>query len=74
MYIGRDLAELTMTRMDDWETSELLYYHHAFSQLAAYLSAEGASLHVKIIRELESRGPVGGDAGGWDHSSSPIYD
>lgn len=74
MYVGRDLAALTMTRMDDWETTELMYYHHVFSQLAAYLSAEGTSLHNKIIRELESRGPIGTDSGGWDHSSSPLYD
>jgi hypothetical protein len=44
------------------------------SQLSAYLNTEGVSLHAKIIRELESRGPVGGDTGGWDHESSPIYD
>lgn len=74
MYIGRELDELTMMSIDRWETTELLYYHHIFSQLAPYLSAEGASLHVKVIRELESRGPVGGDRGGWDHSSTPIYD
>jgi hypothetical protein len=74
MYIGRELSELTMTPLDRWELNELLYYHHIFSQLAAYLSTEGSSLHVKVIHELESRGPVGGDGGGWDHSSTPIYD
>ncbi|MGK5511682.1 hypothetical protein [Brevibacillus formosus] len=74
MYIGRELSELTMVPLADWEMNELLYYHHSFSQLAAYLSAEGASLHVKVIHELESRGPVNGDSGAWDHSSSPIYD
>lgn len=74
MYIGRDLSELTMMSMKDWETTELLYFHHVCSQLAPYLSAEGASLHTKMIRELEDRGPVGGDSGGWDHSSAPIFD
>ncbi|QRG68513.1 hypothetical protein [Brevibacillus choshinensis] len=74
MYIGRELSELTMLPLDRWELNELMYHHHIFSQLAAYLSTEGASLHVKVIRELESRGPVGGDKGGWDHSSAPIYD
>lgn len=74
MYIGRDLSELTMTSLNDWELNELLYYHHSMSQLAAYLNAEGTSMHAKIIKELESRGPVGGDGGGWDHSSAPIYD
>lgn len=74
MYIGRDLSELTMVPLAQWELNELLHYHDLFSQLAPYLSAEGASLHVKVIRELESRGPVGGDSGGWDHASKPIYD
>ncbi|HBZ80697.1 MULTISPECIES: hypothetical protein [Brevibacillus] len=74
MYIGRDLSELTMVPLSQWEINELLYFHDTFSQLAAYLSAEGASLHVKVIRELESRGPVGGDSGAWDHASKPIYD
>ncbi|MED1725467.1 hypothetical protein [Brevibacillus parabrevis] len=74
MYIGRDLSELTMVPPSQWEINELLYFHDTFSQLAAYLSAEGASLHVKVIRELESRGPVSGDGGAWDHASKPIYD
>ncbi|MGQ7278199.1 hypothetical protein ACT91Q_09510 [Brevibacillus thermoruber] len=74
MFIGRELSELTMTPLSRWELNELLYYHHAMSQLAAYLNAEGSSLHARIVRELESRGPVGGDGGGWDHASSPIYD
>ncbi|GIO10035.1 hypothetical protein J31TS6_60630 [Brevibacillus reuszeri] len=74
MYIGRDLSELTLEPMGRWELNELLYHQHIFSQLALYLSTEGASLHVKIIRELESRGPTHGDSGGWDHSSTPIYD
>jgi len=73
MYIGRELPELTMMSMKNWEITELLYYHHVFSQLAPYLSAEGASLHTKVIRELEDRGPVG-DSGGWDRSSAPIFD
>ncbi|WP_312114695.1 hypothetical protein [Brevibacillus reuszeri] len=68
------MSELTMEPMGRWELNELLYHQHIFSQLALYLSTEGASLHVKIIRELESRGPTHGDSGGWDHSSTPMYD
>jgi hypothetical protein len=74
VYVGRDFPELTMTPLKQWDLNELLYFHHAMSQLAAYLNTEGVSLLAKIIRELESRGPVGGDAGGWDHQSAPIYD
>ncbi|USG64744.1 hypothetical protein NDK47_21855 [Brevibacillus ruminantium] len=74
MYIGRDFPQLTMISLDEWDLNELLFYHHAMSQLAAYLNAEGASLHAKMIQELESRGPIGDDSGGWDHSSTPIYD
>lgn len=74
MYIGRELSELTMTPIDHWQLNELTYFHHAMSELAAYLNVEGVSLHSKIIHELESRGPIGGDSGGWDHSSTVIYD
>lgn len=73
MYIGRDFQELTMTQLPKWELNELLYFHHAMSELAAYLNSEGVSLHSKIIHELESRGPLG-DKGAWDHSSAPLYD
>jgi len=74
MYIGRDFSELTMTRIADWELNELLYFHHAMSQLASYLNAEGVSFHNKIIGELEKRGPIGNDQAEYDHPSSPIYD
>jgi hypothetical protein len=74
MYIGRELSELTMNPLGKWELNELLYFHHAMSELAAYLNTEGVSLHSKIIHELESRGPVVGDAGGWDHPSAPVFD
>lgn len=73
MYIGRDFQELTMVSLDKWEINELLYFHHAMSELAAYLNAEGVSIHSKIIHELEERGPVN-DGGAWDHSSAPLYD
>jgi hypothetical protein len=74
MYIGREFSELTMTPIDQWQLNELLYFHHAMSELAAYLNAEGVSIHSKIIHEIESRGPIGADGGGWDRSSAPIYD
>jgi hypothetical protein len=74
MYVGREFSQLTMTPIEQWQLNELLYFHHAMSELAAYLNAEGVSIHSKIIHELESRGPVGGDSGGWDHSSGFIYD
>jgi len=74
MYVGRDLAELTMTPINEWKVNELLYFHHAMSELAAYLNTEGVSLHSKIIHELEARGPIGLDSGGWDHASQPIVD
>nr|WP_239565290.1 hypothetical protein [Brevibacillus fulvus] len=63
-----------MTPVDQWELHELLYFHHAMSELAAYLNTEGVSIHSKIIHELEARGPIGQDSGGWDHSSTVIYD
>ena len=73
MYIGRDFQELTMVSVNQWEIHELLYFHHAMSELAAYLNAEGVSIHSKVIHELEERGPIT-DGGSWDHSSTPIYD
>lgn len=73
MYVGREFPELTMTPIDEWQMNELLYFHNAMSELAAYLNAEGVSFHMKIIHELEARGPIG-DTGGWDRPSTPIYD
>lgn len=73
MYVGRELSELTQIPVDQWELTELLYFQNTMSELATFLTNEGVSLHMKIIHELEARGPIG-DSGGWDRPSIPVYE
>lgn len=56
MFNGRDMTELTMKSMNDWNVDELKFYHHAFQQIAPYLNSEGVTIHRDIIREIEKRG------------------
>ncbi|MBN6187901.1 hypothetical protein JQN58_13445 [Aneurinibacillus sp. BA2021] len=74
MYVGRRLDELNDVPLGQWEIRELLYHHTMMSEAAAFLNAQGVSYHHKIIEEIEKRGGIPGDRGGWDHSSRIIYD
>lgn len=56
MYLGRDLSELNMTPISDWEMEELSYHHYMMSQMSPLLNTQGASLHKEVIREIERRG------------------
>lgn len=73
MYVGRDLPELTMTPKTDWRDSELAFFHENMKQLAAYLNAEGVSMHSQIIKEIERRGGLHRDAD-WTHGTRVYYD
>ncbi|WCK55345.1 hypothetical protein PP175_05050 [Aneurinibacillus sp. Ricciae_BoGa-3] len=74
MYIGRKLDTLETVPLQDWSMNELLYHHDLMSNAVHYLNAEGVSFHGNIIKEIETRGGVPHDRGGWDHSSRVIYD
>ncbi|MEQ6377954.1 hypothetical protein RZN25_14135 [Bacillaceae bacterium S4-13-56] len=56
MYVGRDMAELLMTRKDDWKEDELAFFHNALSQIAPYLNIEGTTILREINKEIERRG------------------
>ncbi|MFT9848704.1 hypothetical protein [Aneurinibacillus sp. REN35] len=74
MYVGRRLDELSDVPLAQWKIEELLYYHNMMSETAAFLNTQGVSYHHKIIEEIDNRGGIPGDGGGWDHSSRVIYD
>jgi hypothetical protein len=56
MYNGRDMTELSMMSIYDWEDHELAYFHHSLQQMTPYLNSEGQTIHREIIEEIESRG------------------
>ncbi|UJW57135.1 cytosolic protein [Bacillus sp. A116_S68] len=55
MYVGRDMAELTMTPKTEWTEKELAYFHYLFQQISPYLSAEGVTIHREIVEEIMAR-------------------
>lgn len=74
MYVGRELPELNDLPIEKWDMKELAYYHHQMGHMADFLNQQGASVHQKIIKEIEKRGGIPSSSGGWDHSSEIIYD
>jgi hypothetical protein len=74
MYVGRAFDELDDVPLSEWDMKELLYHHNMMREMLPFLNAQGTSYHHKIIEEIERRGGVPGDRGGWDHSSRIIYD
>lgn len=56
MYNGRDMTELSMMSMSNWNEDELAFFHHSFQQIAPYLNSEGQTIHREIIEEIEHRG------------------
>ncbi|WP_307479950.1 cytosolic protein [Cytobacillus purgationiresistens] len=56
MHIRRDMTELSMIAKSDWTNDELKFYHQSFQQITPYLNAEGHSIQLEIINEIESRG------------------
>jgi hypothetical protein len=56
MYNGRNLDELKMTLLTNWQLEELSYHHYMMSQMAPYMNHEGTRLHVELIKEMEKRG------------------
>ncbi|GIN64205.1 hypothetical protein J27TS8_41980 [Robertmurraya siralis] len=56
MYDGRDMTELSMLPISNWNDKELAYFHHSLQQMTPYLNAEGQTIHQEIIAEIENRG------------------
>ncbi|WP_033826422.1 hypothetical protein [Bacillus andreraoultii] len=56
MYDGRDMTELTMMSLADWQDHELIFFQRSFQQIMPYLNQEGQSIYKKIINEIEERG------------------
>ncbi|MDR6998983.1 hypothetical protein [Neobacillus niacini] len=56
MYNGRDMTELSMMSIKEWETQELAFFHHSLQQMVPYLNSEGQTIHREIVEEIISRG------------------
>lgn len=56
LYLGRDLSELNITPLSNWEMEELSYHHYMMSQMSPLMNQQGSSLHKDIIKEIERRG------------------
>ncbi len=37
MYSGRDMTELSMMSIGEWNDHELAFFHHSLQQMAPYL-------------------------------------
>lgn len=59
MYSGRDMTELSMISITDWNDEELGYFHQALQQIMPYLNSEGQTIHREIMEEIQNRGGTG---------------
>ncbi|GIN88275.1 hypothetical protein J6TS2_46610 [Heyndrickxia sporothermodurans] len=55
MSTVRDMTELAMISIYDWNNTEIEHFHHSFQQILPYLNAEGQTLYREIIEEIERR-------------------
>lgn len=55
MTVIRDMTELSMMSITDWNNSEVEHFHHSFQQILPYLNAEGQTIYKEIIEEIERR-------------------
>ncbi|MCM3619982.1 hypothetical protein M3936_20620 [Sutcliffiella horikoshii] len=74
MYVGRDMTELSMHPKKEWKDTELAYFHHSLQQMVPYLNAEGQSIHMEIIKEIEARGGFQRHEADWTHGTRISYD
>ncbi|UOY91814.1 hypothetical protein MUG87_15145 [Ectobacillus sp. JY-23] len=74
MYVGRDMAELSMISKSEWKKEELAYFHHSLQQMMPYLNAEGQTIYKEIIKEIEQRGGMKRAEADWTHGTHVIYD
>lgn len=74
MYVGRDMTELSMMSMKQWDDSELAYFHKSLQQMAPYLNIEGVTIRNDVIREIEARGGLNQGTANWTHGTTIQYD
>ncbi|RFU68160.1 hypothetical protein D0469_12900 [Peribacillus saganii] len=74
MYVGRDMTELSMISIKEWENSELAYFHHSLQQMVPYLNLEGQTIHREIVEEIQSRGGLKRSEADYAHGSETSYD
>lgn len=74
MYVGRDMTELSMMSMQQWDDSELAYFHKSLQQMSPYLNIEGVTIRNDITREIEARGGLDQEAATWTHGTTIQYD
>ncbi|MHA7137014.1 hypothetical protein ACRTEV_07035 [Rossellomorea arthrocnemi] len=74
MYVGRDMTELSMIPKDEWQKSELAFFHHSLQQIVPYLNAEGQSIHREIVEEIENRGGMKRCEADYTHGTKVSYD
>jgi hypothetical protein len=74
MYVGRDMTELSMIPKNQWEKSELAFFHHSLQQMVPYLNAEGQTIHREIVEEIEHRGGLTRDDANYTHGTKTVYD
>ncbi|MFD0828643.1 hypothetical protein ACT8ZR_23715 [Neobacillus sp. M.A.Huq-85] len=56
MYNGRDMTELSMISIKEWDDQELSFFQHSLQQMVPYLNSEGQTIHREIIEEIMDRG------------------
>ncbi|MGE6754150.1 hypothetical protein ACQKFO_11915 [Rossellomorea sp. NPDC071047] len=74
MYVGRDMTELSMIPKDEWQKSELAFFHHSLQQIVPYLNAEGQSIHREIVEEIENRGGLNRGEADYTHGTKVSFD
>jgi hypothetical protein len=74
MYVGRDMTELSMIPKDEWNESELAFFHKSLQQITPYLNSEGVTIHREIIKEIEARGGLQRREADWTHGTTIQYD
>ncbi|MBO8178626.1 MAG: hypothetical protein H0Z31_14435 [Bacillus sp. (in: Bacteria)] len=74
MYVGRDMAELSMTPYSEWKESELVFFHHSLQQMVPYLNQEGQQIHKNIVKEIERRGGLKRNEADYTHGTRISYD
>lgn len=60
MYNGRNMDELSMVPLAEWDLEELSYHHFIMAQMAPLMNQQGISLHHQLIEEIERRGGIAG--------------
>jgi len=74
MYVGRDMTELSMIKMEEWKDTELEYFHHSLMQVMPYLNVEGHTIQREIVEEIERRGGLTRYEADWTHGTRISYD